>query len=308
MPISRRVMWRRNFLLAMAALLAGCSTPPEAVIEALPSAAPEPLKVLRQPRIGIALGGGAAKGFAHIGVLKVLEGQGLTPAVVAGTSAGSVVGALYAAGLDGFALQEQSFALDESQVRDLTLGNGGLVKGEKLQDYVNQLVGNRLLEQMRKPLAVVATQLDSGERVIFRRGNSGQAVRASCSIPGVFQPAVIGGKRYVDGGLVSPVPVDAARELGADLVIAVDISAKARDGKPVEGMLGILGQTIVIMGQKLGEQELARAEVIIRPRVGRIGAADFDQKHNAILEGEKAAQAALPAIRAAIARWQAAQP
>jgi NTE family protein len=294
-------MQRRTLLLGLTTLLAACATAPQPVAPPVQTVA----KAVRMPRIGIALGGGAAKGFAHIGVIKVLEGQGLTPEVVSGTSAGSVVGALYASGLNGFALQEQSFALDESQVRDLTMGSGGLVKGEKLQDYVNQLVGNRPIEKLTKPFAAVATELDTGERVVFRRGNTGQAVRASCSIPGVFQPAAIVSKRYVDGGVVSPVPVDAARELGADIVIAVDISSKAAYGKPTGNMLSILNQTIVIMGQKLGEQELNRADVVIRPRVGKIGAADFEQKNTAILEGEKAAQAALPAIRDAISRWQA---
>lgn len=288
-------MHRRSLLLAaLPALLSACAS--------------SPTKTSAMPRIGLALGGGAAKGFAHVGVIKVLEASGLTPTVVAGTSAGSVVGALYASGLNGFALQETSFALDEGRIRDLTLfGVGGLVKGEKLQEYVNELVRSKPLEGLAKPFAAVATDLDSGARVIFNRGNTGQAVRASCSIPGVFQPAVIGGRRYVDGGLVSPVPVDAARQLGADLVIAVDISSKAKDGK-AEGILSNLNQTITIMGQKLGEQEMTRADVIIRPRVGQIGATDLDQKHVAVLEGEKAAQAALPAIRAAIERWQQGLP
>ena len=291
-------MHRRSLLslATVAVLLTACASAPPVAVK------PPPL-----PKIGLALGGGAAKGFAHVGVIKVLEAAGLTPTVVAGTSAGSVVGALYASGLSGFALQEQSFALDEERIKDLTLfGVGGVIKGDKLQAYVNELIKNKPLEQMSKPFAAVATDLDSGERVTFTRGNTGQAVRASCSVPGVFQPALIGGKRYVDGGLVSPVPVDAARQLGADLVIAVDISSKAKDGKAA-GMLSNLNQTITIMGQKLGEQEMTRAEVVIRPRVGQIGAADLDQKHVAVLEGEKAAQAALPQIRAAIERWQQAQ-
>lgn len=289
-------MQRRSLLLlaTLPPLLAACvSTGPSA---------PPPM-----PRIGLALGGGAAKGFAHVGVIKVLEAAGLTPVVVAGTSAGSVVGALYASGLNGFALQETSFALDEGRVRDVTLfGAGGLVKGDKLQDYVNELVQNRPLDKLGKPFAAVATDLDTGNRVIFNRGNTGQAVRASCSVPGVFQPAVIGGRRYVDGGLVSPVPVDATRQLGADIVIAVDISSKAHDGK-AEGILSNLNQTITIMGQKLGEAEMQRADVVIRPRVGKIGPADFDSKNVAVLEGEKAATDALPAIRAAIERWQKLQ-
>ncbi|HEV7777588.1 MAG TPA: patatin-like phospholipase family protein [Luteibacter sp.] len=292
----------RLLLPVMAALLlGGCwNSKPDKT----PAAAPPivPVKV----RIGLALGGGAAKGFAHIGVIKMLEASGIRPDVVSGTSAGSVVGALYASGMDAFQLQETAFSLDQASVRDVSLFSGGLVKGQKLQDYVNQLVGNRPLEKLDRPLAVVSTELETGERAVFVRGNTGQAVRASSSIPGVFEPVAIGGKHYVDGGVVSPVPVDAARQLGADIVIAVDISTRP-DGSNPDGMLNIVGQSIGIMGRKLAEQELARADVVIRPKVGMIGPTDFDQKNVAILEGERAALAAIPAIRAKIAEKTAAQ-
>ncbi len=255
-------------------------------------------------RIGIALGGGAAKGFAHIGVIKMLEANGFAPAVVAGTSAGSVVGALYASGMDAFALQERAVALDEASIRDLQLSSGGLVLGQKLEDYVNEQVRGKPLEQLAKPFVAVATRLEDGERTVFSRGNTGQAVRASSSIPGVFQAVTIGKYHFVDGGITSPVPVDAARQLGADVVIAVDISNKAR-GKMPEGLLGTLGQSIAIMGQKLGQAELARADIVIRPQVLDIGATAFSQRANAIVEGEKAALAAMPQIRERVARLQA---
>ena len=275
---------------------AGCTggskpTPPPPV---LPTAAPVKL------RIGLALGGGAAKGFAHIGVIKMLEASGIHPDVVAGTSAGSVVGALYASGMDPFQLQEKAIALDESSIRDVRLFSGGLVQGQKLQDYVNQQVGQRPLQSLQLPFAAVATQLETGDRIVFVRGNTGQAVRASSSIPGVFEPVEIAGKHYVDGGVVSPVPVDAARQLGADFVIAVDISSKV-DGSNPDGMANIVNQAITIMGQRLGAQELARADVVIRPAVGTIGSTDFSQKDRAILAGEKAALAAIPQIRAQLA-------
>lgn len=255
-------------------------------------------------RIGIALGGGAAKGFAHIGVIKMLEANGLAPAVVSGTSAGSVVGALYASGMNAFEMQEKAVALDEAKIRDLQLSSGGLVLGQKLEDYVNEQVRRKPLEQMAKPFVVVATRLEDGERTVFARGNTGQAVRASSSVPGVFQPVTIGKYHFVDGGIVSPVPVDAARQLGADIVIAVDISKKAR-GQTPGNMLGALNQSIAIMGQKLGQAELARADVIIRPQVLDIGAADFSQRANAIVEGEKAALAVMPQIHERVAQLQA---
>jgi len=282
--------------------LAACGSAPKAVSapEAGAAAAPAPAPLT----IGIALGGGAAKGFAHIGVIKMLEANGLTPAVVAGTSAGSVVGALYASGMDAFALQEKAVGLDETSIRDLQFSSGGLVKGQKLEDYVNEQVQRRPLEKLAKPFVAVATRLEDGERTVFARGNTGQAVRASSSVPGVFQPVRIGKYQFVDGGVVSPVPVDAARQLGADVVIAVDISSRARGQAPSD-MLGTLGQSITIMGQKLGQAELARADVVIRPKVLDIGAADFTQRASAILEGEKAALAVMPQIRARIAQLQA---
>ena len=234
----------------------------------------------------------------------MLEANGLAPAVVSGTSAGSVVGALYASGMNAFELQEKAVSLDEAKIRDLQLSSGGLVQGQKLEDYVNQQVQRKPLEQLSKPFVAVATRLEDGARTVFARGNTGQAVRASSSVPGVFQPVRIGKHHYVDGGVVSPVPVDAARHLGADVVIAVDISSKAR-GKTPGDMLGTLNQSIAIMGQKLGQAELERADVVIRPQVLDIGAADFSQRASAILEGEKAALAAMPQIRQRIAQLQA---
>ena len=293
-------------VLLASLLLAACggntrTEPPPPAAPVAPAPADPTLPPLK---IGLALGGGAAKGFAHIGVIKMLEANGFVPAVVAGTSAGSVVGSFYAGGMDPFQLQEKAVALDEASIRDVRLFSGGLVQGQALQDYVNEQVGKRPIERLRKPFAAVATRLETGERTVFVRGNTGQAVRASSSVPGVFEPVTIGSFQYVDGGVVSPVPVDAARQLGADFVIAVDISSKATGRRP-GGMLGIVNQSIAIMGQRLGEQELARADVVIRPNVLDYGSADFTRRNQAILEGEKAALAALPQIRAAVQKLQA---
>lgn len=299
-PASAPCTLRRGLALAVAVALAACgSTPPSPA----PQAATAPPPAIK---IGIALGGGAAKGFAHIGVIKMLEANGFAPAVVAGTSAGSVVGALYASGMNAFELQEKAVALDEARIRDLQLSSSGLLIGQKLEDYVNEQVRRQPLERLAKPFVAVATRLEDGERTVFAQGNTGQAVRASSSVPGVFQPVVIGRHRFVDGGVVSPVPVDAARELGADVVIAVDISSKARGQTPTS-LLGTVGQSIIIMGQRLGQAELARADVIVQPQVLDIGGTDFSQRANAILEGERAALAVMPQIRERVARVQAAR-
>ena len=300
MPASRLTCL---LLTACVTLLSACGgeavkTPPPAT-----TVVPPPAVTARPVVIGIALGGGAAKGFAHIGVIKMLEANGIRPDVVAGTSAGSVVGALYASGMDVFQMQSKAVALDESTIRDVRLFSGGLVQGRALQDYVNAQVGNTPIQRLKKPFVAVATRLEDGERTMFNRGDTGQAVRASSSVPGVFEPVEIGKWHYVDGGVVSPVPVDAAKQLGADFVIAVDISSKA-SGKNPGDLLGTLNQSITIMGQRAGQQELARADVVVRPKVNAIGAADFSQRNAAILEGEKAALAVMPQIKARLAQLQ----
>lgn len=283
-----------SLLLCLAALaLAGCASAPP-----LPPPAP-PTPTVKPIKIGLALGGGAARGFAHIGVIKVLESQGIMPDLVVGTSAGSVVGALYAAGNNGFELQKLAHRLDESKISDWSLPDRGFLKGEALQQFVNDAVGQRPLEALKKPFAAVATDLRNGDSVVFRTGNTGKAVRASSSVPGVFQPVAISGREYVDGGLSSLIPVRGARQMGADFVIAVDISARP-NGQPLRGTLDVLLQTFTIMGQNLAHYELKEADVVIRPQVGGVGSTDFQARHDAILEGEKAALAALPQIREAL--------
>lgn len=263
---------------------------------------PDPIAV--PLKIGLALGGGAAKGFAHIGVIKALEAQGIVPEIIAGTSAGSVVGALYAAGLSGFELQKVAIEMDESQVGDWSLPDRGVFKGEALQNFVNKVVGNRPLEKLPRSFAAVATDLRSGELVAFRSGNTGMAVRASSSVPGVFQPVSINGREYVDGGAVSPVPVRTARSMGANFVIAVDISTRPQDGK-TQSTIDVLMQTFAIMGQAIGRYEMAEADVVIRPVTAELASADFQARHKAVLEGEKAAAAVMPALKAKLASRRA---
>ena len=260
-------------------------------------------KQAREPVIAIALGGGGAKGFAHVGVLKVLESHGIKPKIVTGTSAGSFVGSLYASGKTPYQLQQIALNFKDSDIRDLTLNRQGFLQGQKLQDFVNKHVANKPIEQFPIRFAAVATRLDNGNRADFIKGNAGQAVRASCSIPNVFIPATIGGVQYVDGGLVSPIPVRTAKSLGADLVIAVDISARPVGNKPVS-MWGLLDQTINIMGQQSINEELTQANVVIQPKVGHIGTLDLKASNETILEGEKAAQLKIKEIELAISNFK----
>ncbi|MBI4995536.1 MAG: patatin-like phospholipase family protein [Rhodocyclales bacterium] len=266
----------RNGIVAIClALLAGC-----AAQEQKPP--PPPVKV------GLALGGGAARGFAHIGVIKALEAQGIVPDIIVGTSAGAVVGTLYASGRSGFELQQTALEMTEKQVVGWAWPNRGWMDGEILQNFINKAVANRPLESLPRRVAVVAADLKTGEPILFGSGNTGMAVRASAAVPGVFQPVSISGHEYVDGGLVSPIPVRYTRQLGATFVIAVDISSRPLDGA-TDSTLDILMQTFTIMGKTIGQYETVEADVVIRPVISGIPATDLSGRHRAVLEGEKAA-------------------
>lgn len=275
-------------------LLAACGGfggKPAPVVELPPAVEPPP-----PPRIGLALGGGAARGFAHIGVIKVLESHGLKPDLVVGTSAGSVAGALYAAGHSGFDLQQMAFDLDRATVADWTLFGKGLIRGDALRLFINTAVGNRPIEQLPMKFACVAVRLDTGEAILFERGQTGQAVQASSAVPGVFAPALISGHEYVDGGLASVVPIRYAKKLGADFVIAVDVAAPP-DQRAAQGKLDVVMKTFGIMGKTIRESEYPLADVLIVPDMSTVSSTDFEGKHRAILAGERAAQAALPELR-----------
>jgi NTE family protein len=284
---------RLFFVLFATLFLAACAEQPP-----LPQLSQQPRPA---PKIALVLGGGAARGFAHVGVIKALEAQGIVPDIVVGTSAGSVVGALYAAGHTGFELQRLVLQMEESQLSDWSLPDRGVLKGEALQNFVNRAVAGRPLEKLGKLMAVVATDLQSGEAVVFRTGNTGMAVRASSSVPGLFQPVAINGREYVDGGLVSPVPVRIARGLGADFVIAVDISAQPQYGK-TQSTLDVMLQTFTIMAQTIARRELPEADIVIRPNTLELSATDFQGRHLAVLEGEKAVAAMLPGLKAKLAK------
>ena len=254
----------------------------------------------RPPRLGLALGGGAARGFAHIGVIQVLEEAGIRPDLVVGTSAGSLVAALYAHGKTGTELASMALTMDEGAITDWAFPSRGLIRGEALARYVREQTGGQLIEQMKLPLGIVATDLDSGAGVLFRRGDTGTAVRASSSVPAVFQPVRIGEREYVDGGLVSPVPVRYAREMGAEMVIAVDISSPP-DGAATDGTMKLLLQTFAIMGKSINRFELREADVVLRPALVGVSSADFTARVRAIRSGREKAAELLPEIKAKLA-------
>ena len=302
-PRCTRRRWLGAWLAGSAVLLAACqSAPPRPAVPAVAAepvaAAPTaiPPKPVRPPRIGLALGGGAARGFAHIGVIQVLEEAGLAPDLVVGTSAGSVVAALYASGKNGAQLARLADAMDETAFADWSYPGRGLIRGEALARFVRDNTGGRSIEQMRVPLGIVATDLDSGQPILFQIGDPGVAVRASSAVPAVFQPVRIGSREYVDGGLVAPVPVRFARQMGAEIVIAVDISAST-EGNATGDAMRMLLQTFSIMGRSINNFELRDADVVLRPRLPGVSSADFSSRKQSIQAGRDAAVASLAALR-----------
>lgn len=271
-------------LLCTVALVFACVT-----TEELPPP-PKPAK------IALVLGAGSSKGFAHIGVLKVLESSKIPIHMIVGTSAGSFVGSIYAYGYNAYDLQKLSFSIEKSDVADFTFPENGFIKGEKLEEYINKILRKTTIEKLKIPFYVVATDIQTGSEMIFATGNTGTAVRASCSIPGIFRPVNISGKMFVDGGVVSPVAVEAAKSLGADVVIAVDISGDIGNSQP-QGTIDTILQSISIMYAKLAANQLLKADVVIKPKVGYISSSDFSKRHEAVIEGEKAAFEALPKIQ-----------
>ncbi len=292
-------------LVAVMAALAGCastSLPVAPAYEVPVTPTNAQAAVLRTPpRIGLALGGGAARGFAHVGVIQVLEEAGIRPSLVSGTSAGSLVAALYASGKTGAQLQTIAETMEEATIADWTLQvfTRGALRGEALAKYVNAQVGQKPIEALPMPLGIVATDLNSGNDIVFQRGDTGTAVRASSAVPAIFQPVKIGNHEYVDGGLVSPVPVRAARKMGAELVIAVDISSPPESASAA-GTIDILLQTFTIMGKSINSLELQSADLVVRPQLQGISSADFGARKRSIEAGRQAMLAALPQLRALI--------
>ncbi|MGA2780565.1 MAG: patatin-like phospholipase family protein [Smithella sp.] len=279
-------------MISLAFTLVACATVP-------PPAPPPP----KQATIAVVLGAGASKGFAHIGVLKVLEAQKIPIHMVVGTSAGSLVGSLYASGKTAFELQGIAMKMEADNIIDYDwkIWKGGLIKGEKIENFINLNIQNTPIEKLKIRYYAVATNAVTGEEVVFAKGNTGMAVHASCSVPGVFQPLKIGNSTYIDGGVVSPVAVDVARRNGADIVIAVDISGGINTDVP-GGIMDTMRKSVAIMYARIAEYQIKNADIVIRPNMKNIGSTDMDKVNEAIFEGEKAASAKMPEIQKIIDR------
>jgi len=298
--------------ILLLALLTSCAVVPTlpSVVQVPRQISEAPLFIEDRPVIAFVLGSGAARGFAHVGVLNTLEEHGIVADIVVGTSAGSVVGSLYCGGIRGQALVTAAHQLDIKQLTDWVVPNRGVVRGQRLQLYVNGLLNYRPIEALQTKFIAVATDLLDGDLVAFNQGDTGMATRASSAIPGLIQPVMINGREYVDGGLVSQVPVRVARQMGADVIIAVDVSKNPFKPEQLQSTFAVMQQAIIIMSHKLAETEVGEADILIRPDVGGIAVAEFELRDQAVAAGEAATLAVIPEIVQLIAEksWQKRQP
>lgn len=305
--VSSRIVRATRLVLALSlvATLAACRSvptiPPE--VRGLPQAPRDD----RPPKIALVLGGGAARGFAHVGVLRVLEDARIPVELIVGTSVGSLVGALYADGYNARALELLSRDLDRGDFFDFgiapALFGTGLARGARLERWVKEHLRARQIEQLAIPYAAVATDLDDGKVVVLVRGDVARAVRASSAIPGVFEPVELDGRLLVDGGVVANLPVTIARELGADVVIAVDVTEVTGKAQPAN-FVEVVMRAVTILTHEGVEESARAADVLVAPAVGDVELLDFDAKDRAIAAGAAAATEKLPEIRNAVARWK----
>ncbi len=252
-----------------------------------------------RPRVGVALGGGFARGIAHLGVLSVLEKEGIPVDYLAGTSAGAMLAIAYASGHPIHEIVEQARATRFKDFGNWKLSWLGLASNQKLAHYPRKFLGVSTFEELRIPLAIAATDLGSGEPVYFKSGALGPALRASCAYPGMFVPVEVDGRMLVDGFLAAPVPVDALRKMGADVVIAIFLEA-ANNRKPTS-IVDVIGLSFAILQRHADLEWRRTADVVVEPIVKDFLWDDFEKTSELIAAGEIAGRAALPKIRAALA-------
>jgi len=265
-----------------------------------------PTGEMPRPKIALVLGGGAARGFAHVGVIRALEQEKIPLDMIIGTSVGSLIGAIYANDTNSFELEWTAFSLEKDDLFDYGIFSAfsgmGLAKGDKLEAFVKSKIPTANIESLKLPFAAIATDLNRGTMIVLDKGPVARAVHASSAIPGVFNPVDHQGKLLVDGGLVNNLPISVARNRGADIVIAVDISENVTNFN-ITNLVDVVLQSVNIMFNESAKYKKKDADVLITPAVGDVGMLDFTQKKRCMLSGIEAAQKAMPEIRKKIEEW-----
>jgi NTE family protein len=289
---------RLTALLILTTLLAACATtPPPAAIPA----------EIPKPKVALVLSGGAARGFAHVGVIRALEQEKIPIDLIVGTSVGSLIGAIYASDRNSFELEWTAFQLEKDSLFDYgyftAITGMGLAEGAKLEEFVKTKIPTANIENLKIPFAAVATDLNLGKRVVLNKGSVVKAVHASSAIPGVFEPVQHQGRLLVDGGVTDNIPIDVARELGADIVIAVDISENVENHN-ITNLVDVMLQAVNIMFNENVLSHRNNADVLITPAVGKVAMLDFTQKKQCMQAGIEATQRSMPEIKAKLADWR----
>ncbi len=258
---------------------------------------------LYHPKIGLALGSGGARGFAHLGVIKVLKEENIPIDLIAGSSMGALIGAFYSAGLDVERLYKLALAFRRKYYLDFTVPKMGFISGNRVKELIRIFTKNKKIEELDIPLSIVATDIVKGERIIFNKGPVASAVRASIAIPGIFVPEKVDGCILVDGGVIDKVPISVAKDMGADIVIAVDVSS-VKVNEEISSIYDVILQSIEIMQNEVVKYKEMDADIILRPLVTQYSSRAFTNIEEIIQIGEESARDSIPRIKRVIAEWE----
>jgi NTE family protein len=258
---------------------------------------------VERPRVGLALGSGGARGFAHLGAIKVLKDEGIPIDLIAGSSMGALVGCFYGAGIEIENLYQLSVAFKRKYFLDFTVPKMGFIAGKKVKEFIRFFTHGKNIEDLIVPLGVVATDLMSGEKVVFKEGPVAEAVRASISIPGIFVPEKYNGRLLVDGGVSDRVPVSVVREMGADIVIGIDVSRVGRYTE-ISTIYDVIMQSIDIMQTEIYNNREIASDVMLRPSVEMYSSRAFTNIEEIIAIGEEETRKKLDQIKMVIDRWK----
>ncbi|WP_459499755.1 patatin-like phospholipase family protein [Bacillus sp. C1] len=258
---------------------------------------------MNEPKIGLALGSGGAKGFAHIGVIKVLREANIPIHMIAGSSMGALIGTFYAANCNIERLYRMAALFKRKYYLDFTVPKMGFISGKRVKDMIKMFTYNKKLEELDIPTAVVATDILKGEKVVFTKGSIADAVRASISVPGVFVPEKIDGRLLVDGGVIDRIPVSVVKELGADIIIAVDVSPIKVNGE-ITSIYDVIMQSIEIMQHELVVNRQIASDLMMRPAVEQFSSRAFTNIEDIIRVGEEEAEKHIQKIYLLIEQWK----
>jgi NTE family protein len=256
-----------------------------------------------KPTLGVALGAGSARGLAHLGALKAFEEEGIEIDYLGGTSMGSVIGGFYAAGLSLNRLERLAIHLKWEHLTDITVPRKGLIAGNKVKEFFELLTHRKNFEDLNLPFVAVAADIEKGEEVVIKEGLVADGIRASMSIPGVYVPYELDGRLLVDGAVLNRVPVTPVREMGADIVVGVEVSYNVIHGTKVNNIFDVIINSIDIMQQEIAEHKNTGADILIIPEVGHIPTTGLDQAEECIKLGYQATKESIPKIKKLIEEW-----